>query len=128
MTCLRKGTLALLIVLCWFSFSAMGAEIDLLSRSSLGIIGNGPSSEPVINADGQFVAYVSDADNLVDNDPGSWYWKTVPDIFLLDRDSGLVENVSRDLNPNNYWFYQTVCQSPTLDARGDLVAFSCVSG
>lgn len=125
---LRRGTLLLLMALCWCSSPAMSAEIDLVSRSGFGTIGNGPSSEPDINADGRFIAYVSDADNLVDHDPGSWYWNTDPDIFVLDRDSGLVENVSRDLNPNNYWFYQTVCKSPSLNARGDLAAFSCASG
>ena len=90
MICLRGGIIVLLMALCWYSSPAMSAEIDLISRSGFGTIGNGPSSEPDINADGRFIAYVSDADNLVDHDPGSWYWNTDPDIFLLDRDSGVL--------------------------------------
>ncbi len=35
---------------------------------------------------------------------------------------------SRSLNPDNYWFIQTVCKSPTLNDLGDLAAFACASG
>lgn len=53
----------------------------LLSRGPNGEFGNGPSYSPSISADGRFVVFASDADNLV---PGDDNGQT--DIFLFDRD------------------------------------------
>lgn len=102
--------------------------LELLSRAPFGVAANGPSLDPAISADGRYVAFTSDASNLVDNDPASWYWKTDPDVFILDRESGLLENASRSLNGAGYWFLKTVCQKPTLDGSGSLAAFECFSG
>lgn len=110
------------------SVAAAAAPLELLSRSGFGDLGNGASGEPALSADGRFVAFTSDASNLVDNDPGSWYWKTDPDVFILDRESGVVENASRALNGEGFWFYKTVCQKPTLDGAGAIAAFECFSG
>lgn len=60
---LRRRIIVLLMALCWYSSPAMSAEIDLVSRSGFDTIGNGPSSEPDINADGRIIAYVSGAEN-----------------------------------------------------------------
>jgi len=54
---LRRRIIVLLMALCWYSSPAMSAEIDLVSRSGFGTIGNGPSSEPDINADGRFIGH-----------------------------------------------------------------------
>ena len=115
-------------VLSLLPLTATGAEIELLSRSAFGNTGNGPSNEPAISADGRFVAFTSDATNLVDGDPGSWYWQTDPDVFLVDREAGTIENVSRGLNQAGIWFLKTVCQKPTLDGAGATAAFECYSG
>jgi len=108
--------------------AASALDIELLSRSSFGTPANGPSADPAISADGRFVAFTSDASDLVDNDPGSWYWNTDPDVFILDRERGTIENASRSLNGEGYWFLKTVCQKPTLDGSGALAAFECFSG
>ena len=115
-------------ILCLLPFTATGTEIELLSRSVFGNPGNGPSNEPAISADGRFVAFTSDATNLVDGDPGSWYWQTDPDVFLVDREIGSIENVSRSLNQAGVWFLKTVCQKPVLDGPGATAAFECYSG
>ena len=108
--------------------TASAAGLELVSRSLAGAPGNGPSIDPVVSADGRFVAFTSDASDLVDNDPGSWYWKTDPDVFILDRETGAIENASRSLNGDGYWFLKTVCQKPAIDGSGTLAAFECFSG
>lgn len=128
MTFFRGLLAAGLAGLLLLPLTAVAAELELLSRSALGTLGNGASTEPTLSADGRFVAFTSDASNLVDNDPGSWYWKTDPDVFILDRESGSIENASRSLNGAGYWFLKTVCQKPTLDGDGALAAFECFSG
>jgi Tol biopolymer transport system component len=61
-------------------------------RISLGLDGaqgNGPSFEPAISADGRFVAFQSEATNLVPGDSNS-----APDVFVRDRRTGRTSRVS----------------------------------
>src|SRR5439155_10343139 len=53
--------------------------------------GNAASSTPVFSADGRFVAFRSQASNLVSGDNNG-----VADIFVLDRWTGTIERVSVD--------------------------------
>ncbi|HXT39066.1 MAG TPA: hypothetical protein VN887_03495 [Candidatus Angelobacter sp.] len=56
----------------------------LVSVSSPGAgVGNGPSTSPLISADGRYVAFVSDASNLVANDTND-----VNDVFIRDLQTG----------------------------------------
>ncbi len=58
-------------------------------RDSLGILADGESARPRLNADGRFVVFESSATNLVvgdDNDE--------PDVFVHDRQTGTTEMVS----------------------------------
>jgi Tol biopolymer transport system component len=57
-----------------------GVVTLLVSRSVGGAIGSGASALPAISADGRFIAFASDAPNLVFNDTNA-----LRDIFLLDR-------------------------------------------
>jgi Tol biopolymer transport system component len=52
-----------------------------VSVSSQGVAGNGPSADPVISANGRFVAFESSASNLVGHDANG----AVTDVFLRDR-------------------------------------------
>ena len=64
----------------------------LLQRASVGYDGSdpdGPSSHPEISADGRFVAFRSEAANLVPDDTNG-----VPDVFVFDRLTGLTRRVS----------------------------------
>jgi hypothetical protein len=63
---------------------------ERVSISSSGEQGNfGSSHYSAISADGRYVAFESDASNLVDGDTNG-----VPDIFVHDRQSGVTERVS----------------------------------
>ena len=61
----------------------------LVSVSSTGEQGDGDSYSPSISADGQYIAYASDADNLVSDDTNG-----CTDIFVYDQDSNTTKLVS----------------------------------
>jgi Tol biopolymer transport system component len=63
----------------------------LVSVDSFGLHGNSFSFSPVLNADGQSVAFWSLADNLVPGDSNS-----SPDVFVRDRGTGVTVRVSVD--------------------------------
>jgi Tol biopolymer transport system component/cell wall-associated NlpC family hydrolase len=69
--------------------SAQSPEPVLVSASPSGEPGNGIAWNASVSADGRFVAYSSDATNLV---PGDGNGHT--DIFLFDRQTGLSERIS----------------------------------
>ena len=64
---------------------------ERVSVDSAGIQGNGSSRQPSISADGRFMAFTSDATNLV---PGDTNGRT--DVFVHDRQTGTTERVSVD--------------------------------
>jgi len=67
-------------------------QTDLAERVSVasgGVQANGDSSFPSISADGHYVAFVSDATNLVSDDTNG-----KRDIFIHDRQTGLTRRVS----------------------------------
>lgn len=60
-----------------------------VSVASNGTQGNGSSSDPIISADGRYVAFQSTASNLVPGDTNGW-----SDIFVHDRDTAQTVRVS----------------------------------
>jgi Tol biopolymer transport system component len=62
-----------------------------VSRDSAGAEGNGDSYYPSISTDGRYVAFESDATNLVTGDTNG-----MRDIFVRDRQTGTSYRVSRD--------------------------------
>ncbi len=62
---------------------------ERVSVDSGGAQGNQDSAQPWISADGRFVAFHSDASNLVAGDTNASY-----DVFVHDRQSGTTERVS----------------------------------
>jgi hypothetical protein len=66
---------------------------ERISVSSSGLQSNGPSIFPDISADGRFIVYESDADNLVPNDTNN-----ATDIFLNDRINQTTERISLNSN------------------------------
>ena len=80
-----------------------------------GVQGDGPSYEPAISADGRFVAFQSEATNLVPGDTNS-----APDVFVRDRKTGRTQRVSvrSDGAQGN-----GTSAAPAISADGRFVAF-----
>lgn len=91
-------------------------SIERVSVASDGIQGNNYSSLPSVSADGQYVAFVSDASNLVTGDTNER-----ADIFIRDRTTGITIRVSvaSDGNQANNASY-----NPSISADGRYVAFT----
>src|SRR5215216_1881255 len=62
---------------------------ELVSQSSSGVEGDQDSELPAISADGRFVAFSSEATNLVSGDRNK-----NPDVFVRDRQTGTTTRVS----------------------------------
>lgn len=94
------------------------SKIMLVSVASDGTQANGHSANPSISADGRFVAFESDASNLVPDDVN---YNT--DVFVHDRLTGLTNRVSNTTTPG----YQGDSINPTISADGRFVAFESQS-
>jgi Tol biopolymer transport system component len=97
--------------------------VSWVSRGADGSSANGESTSPVISADGRFVAFQSDASNLVcpkrcadHADDINLLW----DVFLFDRVSGRIVRVSED----DLGSWMEASAGPAVDATGSIVAFS----
>lgn len=97
--------------------SRQGSTTERVSISSSGVEGNSGSFHPSVSADGRFVVFESDADNLVDGDTNG-----MSDIFLRDRQEGLTLRISVtsgelgvEANGNSY--------RPSISADGRFVVF-----
>jgi Tol biopolymer transport system component len=95
----------------------------LISRSASGGPGNGPSGNPVVSADGRFVAFQSQASDLVCARRCARAVEDVnllSDVFLFDRVMGLMTWVSA--GPAGGWAEEST--APQVDAGGAVVAFT----
>jgi len=91
-------------------------ELTRVSVASDGTQGDGDSFDASINADGRYVAFWSDASNLVASDNNAVY-----DVFVHDRQTGETTRVSVDSNgdeANDGSFL------PCISADGRYVAFT----
>lgn len=91
-----------------------------VSLSSAGEQGNAASYNPVISPDGRYVAFVSDATNLVSVDTNF-----SSDIFLHDLQTGQTRRVSiasNGVQPNDHSI------APAISAGGRYVAFQSYAG
>src|SRR5947207_196032 len=91
-----------------------------VSLSSAGAQADNGSYEPAISADGRFVAFESDARNLVPGDTNN-----SRDIFIRDRMSGTTERVSLSstgAEGDGTGFFPTGLR-PAISANGRFVAF-----
>jgi Tol biopolymer transport system component len=97
--------------------------VQLVSRKAGdGVPGNGASANPVLSADGRFIAFQSEASNMVcarctmTTEDVNLLW----DVFLLDRQSGTLLRISRDTAGE--WMAPSA--GPAIDGAGALVVFS----
>jgi Tol biopolymer transport system component len=96
---------------------------SLISRSATGGTPNGGSTNPAISGSGRFIAFQSEASDLVCARrcmPARRDINLVWDVFLLDRATGMMTRVSAD--PEIGWMEPS--GAPALDATGDVLAFS----
>ncbi len=102
---------------CWDIFirDRQANETKLVSVSNDGIQSNGDSDSPSICADGRFVTFASEADNLVSGDTNG-----CKDIFVYDRQTGITQRVSvaDDGTQSN-----SLSRNPSISADGRFVAF-----
>ncbi len=82
--------------------------------------GNGPSYSPVVSRFGRFVAFLSDATNLVANDTNA-----VADVFLRDRD--MFTTVRVNVGPGGVQANGSLLSAPAVSQSGALVAFDCTA-
>jgi Tol biopolymer transport system component len=98
-------------------------SLTLVSRSPDGESGNGTSVGPAISADGRFVAFQSDASNLVCAkrcSPKDEDINLLPDVFVFDRDRKTIIRVSGD--DAGGWMEGS--RGPALDGSGQVLAFA----
>jgi Tol biopolymer transport system component len=83
-----------------------------VSVDSAGNQAEGFSEQPAISADGRFVAFTSDAANLVNGDTNSY-----GDVFVHDRQMGTTERVSVDSGGNQATGGNSVGHAISADGR-----------
>ena len=96
--------------------------IELITRTVRGGPGNGPSASPALSADGRFVAFQSDASDLLCARACAAETEDInllPDVFVFDRSARSVTRASGD---KTGWLAPSV--SPAIDAVGSVVVFS----
>ena len=106
-----------------FLYEASRQRVTLVSRGSAGRPANGNSGNPSISSDGRFVAFQSDASDLVCArrcSPKAEDINLLSDVFLFDRDAASVTLVSA--GDTGAWMEEST--APTLDGTGRIVAFS----
>lgn len=91
-------------------------KIEIVSRASgEGAIGDGESREPVISANGRYVAFTSTAGNLIPGAPDHR-----PAIYLRDLQTGATRLVSHFARSGQH---RTTASQPSLSADGRYVCF-----
>ena len=107
-----------------FVHDRQAATTERVSVDSAGNEGIGPSGDvggiPAISADGRFVAFTSNEQNLVPGDTNDR-----ADVFVHDRQAGTTERVSVDSAGNQL---DLLSVGPAISADGLVVAFISGSG
>jgi len=88
----------------------------LVSVSSTGQLGDGPSGQPSVSGDGRLVAFTSAASNLDPDDANG-----VADVYVHDVETGATELVSRGLDGVAA---DGLSSEPAISADGTAVAFT----
>lgn len=91
-------------------------------RASVTVVGGEPDQEctnPSISADGRFVAFQSTTNKLTLNDNNG-----LRDVFLKDRQTGVIENITQVVVPESFPQYTpNSCYDPAVSGDGRYVAF-----
>jgi hypothetical protein len=90
--------------------------IERVSISSSGVEANGASSQPSISGDGRYVAFTSEATNLVADDTNGF-----TDVFVYDRELDTIERISVTSAGAQDWNHSN---QPAISADGNRVVFT----
>jgi Tol biopolymer transport system component len=115
MTGPAAGAVVALVVVAGAAPAWAGGGTERVSVGPVGRQADGPSGSPAISADGRFVAFSSEAANLVPGDTNG-----AEDVFVHDRRTGRTERVSvgrRGAEASGRSF------DPAISADGRVVAF-----
>ena len=102
-----------------FLFNRTTKTVESISIAANGVQGNNDSEEPHISDDGRFVAFVSDANNLVPNDRNG-----LGDVFVYDRIQRSIQRVnisSGGAESNGFTF------APAISGNGRHVVFQSLA-
>ena len=100
--------------------SGAGPSIELISLTDVHAPANSVSSDPSVSADGRYVAFASEANNLLADDADAY-----ADIYVYDRLLGQLECVSLPAIPEApaEGKFDYDCTDPVISADGRYVAF-----
>lgn len=104
-----------------FRKNVQTGQIDLVSKTSAGIKGNGDAVGAAISADGRYVAFSTNATNLL---PGGGDANGKTDIYRKDMTSGTLSLVSGNAVGN---IGSDDSSSPTISNDGNVVVFASSS-
>ena len=88
----------------------------IITKSVRRGLANGNSARPVMSSNGRFVAFQSEASDLVAAEDFNLLW----DVFVLDRTTNAITRLSGDRE--EAWMEPS--SGPSIDATGSVVAFS----
>ena len=103
-----------------FVHDRLTGNTEIVSVSTNGVFGNNSSEYPSISHDGHFVAFQSDATNLVENDTNNRI-----DIFVHDRELNETTLVSLKSDGSQYGSHSLV---PEISGDGRFVTFAASPG
>jgi len=109
-------TLFIVSISCGYS---LAGETILVSVDSVGNKGNSYSVDPSISADGRFVAFYSDATNLVPEDTNGALDIFVTDLITKTSSRVSVSSEGQQANADSYY--------PSISADGRYVVFTSVA-
>ena len=115
MRALITVSLIVFLALLLMNKSVALSNIELISVSSSGEQGNGPSRDSSISRNGRYVAFSSHADNLILGDTN-----LKQDIFMRDRATGETSRVSIASDGSQA---NNACNHPSVSGDGRYVAF-----
>jgi archaellum component FlaF (FlaF/FlaG flagellin family) len=100
------------------------ATTTQISANTAGAPSNGASQRPGLSDDCRFVTFISSATNLVPQGPSNSF----NDVFIRDRQSGTIEQISVDSHGNQGGFDSGGFEPAAVTPDGRLVAFSAFTG
>ena len=102
-----------------YAYDTITNTFELVSRSDAGVPGDAASGAATISADGRWIAYVSQATNLVPGDTNAAH-----DVFLYDRNLRVTQVVSRSLAGV---LGDSLSNRPNISGNGRFITFDSLA-